>query len=144
MRKWVEAMRCTVRGASTGKTFHLFEPRSVDRLCSAHFEDSMFQRNFEAEFVAAGLLTADKKIPKTLIVEAVSSLFQHNRLTRISDGRVERQSLYLKRKYSQLDDEESEEVMRLVHSRASVAYLRACVHFSAIVQSGIFQTYKLM
>ena len=92
------------RGAQSGRSLALFEPRPTDRLCSAHFEDSMFERNFAAEFISAGMMTTKKRCDKKLVAGAVPTLFSHRKA--VADGASERrESLYLKRKYSDISEE---------------------------------------
>ena len=108
-----------VRGASRGLSQRLFEPRSTYRLCSAHFEKPMFQRNFHAEFVMAGMMVTKKKKRngKKLVEGAVPILFAHS--SSCSTVAVEesaccsrtsrrRESLYLKRKYAALDGDSAQ------------------------------------
>ena len=99
-------MRRAPRGG-TGKTLRFFEPRPADKLCSADFEENMFERNFLADFVAAGLMSSNKKPAKKLVPGAVPTLFKHSRLARIAEQQHERRrSLHLKRTYSQSSDAE--------------------------------------
>ena len=63
-----------------------FEPRPADKLCAAHFEENMFERNFLADFVAAGLMSSKKKPAKKLVPGAMPTLFEHNRLARLQSS----------------------------------------------------------
>ena len=74
-REWVVKMGRALRG----KTAY-FEPLKNDRLCSAHFENSCFQRDLRAEFAADGLLEAGSvRAPKRLKSGAIPTIFSHKR-----------------------------------------------------------------
>ena len=69
-REWVVKMGRAPRG----KTAY-FEPLKNDRLCSAHFENSCFQRDLRAEFAADGLLEAGSvRAPKRLKAGAIPTM----------------------------------------------------------------------
>ena len=60
-----------------GKTAFLMPTRN-DCLCSAHFEDSRFQRDLNSEYIAAGVLEAGYiKSAKKLVPGAVPKIFAH-------------------------------------------------------------------
>ena len=55
-------MARVARGVNSSAGAHkLFEPLQSDRLCFSHFEEDQFERNFMAEFVAAGEMTSRRR-----------------------------------------------------------------------------------
>ena len=61
-QEWVKNMGRVARGVKSSDGAHkLFEPLQSDRLCFSHFEEDQFERNFMAEFVAAGEMTSRRR-----------------------------------------------------------------------------------
>ena len=88
------------RGLKSSAGSHkLFEPLQSDHFCSSHFEEDQFERNFMAEFVAAGEMTSRRRPRRMLKPEAVPTKFRHREA--VAERKPRRESQYLKRKYDQ-------------------------------------------
>ena len=103
-QEWVKNMGRVARGVRSSAGSHkLFEPLQSDRLCSSHFEEDQFERNFMAEFVAAGEMTSRRRPRRMLKPEAVPTKFSHREA--VAEKKPRRESQYLKRKYDQSQEE---------------------------------------
>lgn len=123
---WVKNMGRMERGKSKG--YKLFEPRKWDRLCSTHFDKSLFQRDMQAEFMAAGVMAEKpgKRRPRKLVEGAVPTIFaeQSASSSRLSSPppKSSRESSYLKRKREQEEKEARETLVCNIMSSSQLCF----------------------
>ena len=102
-KEWIVRMGRAPRGKTS-----LFVPTRNDRLCSAHFEDHCFKRDFKGEFQEQGAMEQGKRRRRKELVDgAVPTIFARKPA---SETPSRRSSLYMQRKEEEAVREEHRQV----------------------------------